>query len=77
VLGERYGTRNPWAANRHHPFGLTCRELEVHALLRAGMTNSEIAAELVLSRNTVNHHVSAILTKLGVSSRTDAARKLS
>lgn len=77
MLGERYGTRNPWAANRHHPFGLTCRELEVHALLRAGLTNSEIAAELVLSRNTVNHHVSAILTKLGVSSRTDAARKLS
>ena len=77
LLGERYGTRNPWAANRHHPFGLTCRQLEVHALLRTGLTNSEIAAELVLSRNTVNHHVSAILTKLGVSSRTDAARKLS
>jgi DNA-binding CsgD family transcriptional regulator len=77
ALGERRGTRNPWAANRHNPFGLTCRQMQVHALLAKGLSNSEIAAELVLSRNTVNHHVAMILTKLDVSNRTAAVRKLS
>jgi DNA-binding CsgD family transcriptional regulator len=76
ALGERRGTRAPWRAHRHNPFGLTGRELEVHALLRTGMTNAEIADQLVLSRNTVNHHVSAILGKLGVSNRTEAAGRL-
>ncbi|HEY0574810.1 MAG TPA: AAA family ATPase [Pseudonocardia sp.] len=76
TLGERRGTRTPWAANRHNPFGLTHRQLEVHTLLAEGLTNSEIAAELVLSRNTVNHHVTAILTKLDVPNRTAAAGKL-
>jgi DNA-binding NarL/FixJ family response regulator len=51
--------------------------MQVHALLAKGLSNSEIAAELVLSRNTVNHHVAMILTKLDVSNRTEAARKLS
>jgi DNA-binding CsgD family transcriptional regulator len=76
ALGERRGTRTPWAANRHNLYGLTRRQLQVHTLLAKGLTNSEIAAELVLSRNTVNHHVAAILTKLDVPNRAEAARKL-
>ena len=76
VLGERRGTRAPRMASRSNPYGLTSRQLEVHALLAKGMTNSEIASHLFLSRNTVNHHVSAILTKLDVANRAEAARKL-
>ena len=51
---------------------LTSRELEVLALVASGSTNREVAAELVLSERTVDRHVSNILTKLGVSSRTAA-----
>jgi DNA-binding NarL/FixJ family response regulator len=42
-------------------------------LLREGMRNAAIADQLVLSPKTVDHHVSAILRKLGVSSRGEAA----
>jgi DNA-binding NarL/FixJ family response regulator len=52
--------------------GLSPRELEVLRLLAAGVTNKEIAAELVLSERTVHRHVSNIFTKLGVSSRAAA-----
>jgi len=76
ALGERRGTRAPWSTTRHNPYGLTSRQLQVHALLGEGLSNAEIAARLVLSRNTVNHHVAAVLAKLGVSSRTEAARLL-
>jgi DNA-binding CsgD family transcriptional regulator len=48
----------------------------VHALLSEGLTNTEIAARLVLSRNTVNHHVAAILAKLDVPNRAEAVGKL-
>jgi len=44
-------------------------------LLGEGLTNAEIAARLVISEKTVGHHVSAILTKLGVRSRYDAAKR--
>lgn len=52
---------------------LTERELEVLRLLAKGMTNAEIASALYLSEGTVRNHVSAILEKLGVSDRTQAA----
>jgi DNA-binding CsgD family transcriptional regulator len=52
--------------------GLTDRELQVLRHLTAGVTNKEIAAELVLSVRTVDRHVSNIFVKLGVSSRAAA-----
>lgn len=51
---------------------LTEREREVLALLVDGLNNNEIADKLVVSRSTVKFHVSSILTKLGVTSRTEA-----
>jgi DNA-binding CsgD family transcriptional regulator/tetratricopeptide (TPR) repeat protein len=61
------------ASTRANPAELTSRELDVLRLLAAGKRNAEIAEELVVSRRTVDHHVSAILRKLGVRSRGEAA----
>jgi ATP/maltotriose-dependent transcriptional regulator MalT len=55
------------------PFGLTPRELEVLSLVAAGLTNREIGAALFMSEKTASVHVSRILAKLGVRSRTQAA----
>ena len=57
-----------------HAFGLTRRELEVLAEVAAGRTNREIAERLFISGSTAGVHVSNILGKLGVSTRTEAAR---
>lgn len=65
--------RGPRVTTRENPAGLTARELDVLALLNQGMRNTEIAERLVVSRKTVDHHVSAILRKLNVQSRGEAA----
>ena len=53
--------------------GLTGRELDVARLVALGMTNGEIAQQLYISRKTVSTHVSHILAKLGMRSRTEVA----
>lgn len=65
--------RGPNAATRGNPAGLKERRLAVLALVREGLTNAEIAGRLVVSVRTVDHHVAAILSKLGVKSRHEAA----
>lgn len=55
------------------PGGLSPREVEVLRLVASGMSNSEIATQLVLSEKTVARHLSSIFTKLDVRSRTAAA----
>jgi DNA-binding NarL/FixJ family response regulator len=64
--------RGPQPATRANPGGLTDRQTEILRLLARGLTNAEIAARLVVSVRTVDHHVSAVLQKLGVARRRDA-----
>jgi DNA-binding NarL/FixJ family response regulator len=56
---------------------LTARQVEVLALLVDGLTNAEIAQRLVVSPRTAEHHVAAVLTKLGATTRREAARRAS
>jgi DNA-binding CsgD family transcriptional regulator len=63
------GSRTSTRTNTH---GLTKREAEIFELLAQGLRNSAIAKRLFVTTKTVDHHVSAIFTKLGVSSRAEA-----
>ncbi len=65
----------PRSATRGHQFGLTRREREVLGLICAGRTNAEIAATRFISAKTVDHHVSAVLAKLGTPNRNAAAAR--
>jgi DNA-binding CsgD family transcriptional regulator len=65
--------RGPNRATAANPAGLTGRQVQVLGLLAEGLTDAEIAARLSLSAKTVGHHVSALLAKLGVGSRRQAA----
>jgi DNA-binding CsgD family transcriptional regulator len=57
-----------------NPAGLTAREVEVLRLVATGLTDAQVAEQLVISLRTVNSHVTSIYNKLGVSSRAAATR---
>jgi DNA-binding NarL/FixJ family response regulator len=63
----------PGQSSALEPFGLTLRELEVLRLIAAGFSNPEIGRALYISTKTASHHVSRILSKLGMTSRVEAA----
>ena len=70
--------RGPHAKHRQARNGwdsLTATEIKIAAFVEEGLSNPEIAARLLLSRRTVGTHVSHILKKLDVHSRTDIARE--
>jgi DNA-binding CsgD family transcriptional regulator/tetratricopeptide (TPR) repeat protein len=71
--GVRVGTSDHASASHGAPTALTEREHQVVRLVAAGFTNPQIAANLYISRKTAEHHVSNILVKLGVTTRTEAA----
>jgi len=59
----------PRVSTRANPGGLTNRQLDVAKLVARGFTNAEIATRLYISPKTADHHVSAVLTKMGLSNR--------
>lgn len=61
-------------ASHAYPAGLTAREVEVLRLLAQGLTYAQIAAQLIITRRTVNGHVTSIYSKLGVNGRAAATR---
>ncbi|MBV9514184.1 MAG: response regulator transcription factor, partial [Mycobacteriaceae bacterium] len=72
------GDAAPEPAAAHEPdelerLGLTAREVEVLRLVADGLSNTQIAEQLVISRKTASVHVSNILAKLGVATRVEAA----
>ena len=73
AIGAPNIPRGKRPATRVNPAGLTSRQVDVLKLVASGLTNSEIADRLVVSTRTVDHHVSAILTRLHVNSRREAA----
>lgn len=70
--GVRGVPRGARTSTRSHPNGLTRREAEILKFLCDGLRNSAIASRLFVSTKTVDHHVSAILTKLGARTRAEA-----
>ncbi|HTF10732.1 MAG TPA: AAA family ATPase [Asanoa sp.] len=73
--GLRGVPRGPRRTTVTHPAGLTTRQAEVLVLLADGLSNADIALRLRLAPKTVDHHVSAVLARLGVTSRGQAAAR--
>jgi DNA-binding CsgD family transcriptional regulator/predicted ATPase len=75
ALGAERLPRGPRPTTQANPFQLTGREMDVLALIVQGRRTREIADALFLSQRTVGHHITAILAKLEVHTRDEAARK--
>ncbi|HTB54171.1 MAG TPA: LuxR C-terminal-related transcriptional regulator [Trebonia sp.] len=75
ALGEQGIPRGPRPATAANPAGLTRREAEVLRLVATGLSNTDIAARLVVSDRTVDNHVSAIFRKLGARTRGEASAR--
>jgi DNA-binding CsgD family transcriptional regulator/tetratricopeptide (TPR) repeat protein len=71
--GSRAIPRGPIAMTRANAAGLTRRQVQVLGLLGEALSNAEIAARLCISAKTAEHHVSAIMARLEVFSRQEAA----
>ena len=71
-LGVRGVSRGPRASTSMNDSALTSRVVDVLRLLAEGLRNAAIAERLFVSPRTVDHHVSAILRKLGVKTRGEA-----
>ena len=74
-LGLARLPRRPQPGRLTNPAGLTDRQLEILRMIATGLSNAEIARRLVVSPRTVDHHVSAVLAKLGVATRREAAAR--
>lgn len=72
-IGIKRIPKGPRKATRKNPAGLTARQLEILNLLGKGLSNIEIGNRLYISPKTVDHHISAIFSKLDVHSRFEAA----
>ena len=70
--GVRSIPRGAQERTRQNPCGMTNRQLRVLGLLVEGRRNADIARRLFVAEKTVDHHVSAVLAKLGVRSRGEA-----
>jgi DNA-binding NarL/FixJ family response regulator len=68
-------TRGVRTSTRGHPCGLTAAEMKILALMSEGLRNADIAERLHRSVRTVDHHVAAVLAKLGVATRIEAVRR--
>ena len=65
---------HPVKTSPTYPAGLTTREVEVLRLVAMGLTDAQVAQQLVISPRTVNWHLTSIYSKIGVSSRCAATR---
>lgn len=73
-MPAEHTTAPPVKAAIPYPAGLSAREVEILRLVAQGLTDAQVAYQLVLSRYTVSTHLHSIYTKLGVNSRTAATR---
>ena len=73
--GVRHIPRGPRPATRSNPAQLTRQQVRVLALMAEGLSNADIARRLFITPKTAEHHVGAVLVKLGAASRIDAVNR--